>query len=50
LLALTAICEHSTATDDDHRTLGALVAQLSDGMDAPALATARALLDRAHSN
>ena len=50
LLAFTEIFEHSTATVDDHRALGALVAQLSDGMDAPALARARVLLERAHSN
>lgn len=50
LLALTEICEHSTATVDDHRALGALVAQLSDGIDAPALAKARVLLGQAHSN
>ena len=28
LLALTEICEHSTATVDDHRALGALVASI----------------------
>jgi len=50
LLALTEIVEHSTATVDDHRALGALVAQLSDGIDVPALARARVLLERAHSN
>ena len=50
LLALTELCEHSTATVDDHGALGALVAQLSEGIDAPALARARVLLERAHSN
>ena len=50
LLALTEICEQSTATADDHGALGALVAQLSEGIDAPALARARVLLERAHSN
>lgn len=50
LLALTEICEHSTATVDDNRALGALVARLSDGIDAPTHARARALLERAHPN
>ena len=50
LLALTELCEHATATADDHRALGALVAQLSEGIDAPALARARVILERAHSN
>jgi DNA-binding winged helix-turn-helix (wHTH) protein/tetratricopeptide (TPR) repeat protein len=50
LLALTEICEHSTATVDERGALGALVAQLGEGIDAPALARARVLLERAHSN
>jgi DNA-binding winged helix-turn-helix (wHTH) protein/tetratricopeptide (TPR) repeat protein len=33
LLALTELCEHGTATLDDHRLLGALIAQLSDQLD-----------------
>ena len=50
LLALTEIGEQSTTTADDHGALGALVAQLSEGIDAPALARARVLLERSHSN
>jgi ATP/maltotriose-dependent transcriptional regulator MalT len=44
LLALTELCEQATATDDDYRALRALVAQLNEGVDTPALARARALV------
>ena len=46
LLALTELCEHATATDEDHRTLGALVDRLCETRDAPALARAGAIVAR----
>ena len=48
LLTLTELCEYAAATVDDHRALGALVAQLSEGMDTPALSRARILLTRSN--
>lgn len=50
LLALTELCEHASATVDESRRLSALVAQLGESIDIPALARARALLDRPNSN
>ena len=44
LLALTELCEHSTATVDDHRALGALVEQLCEARDTTALARAAAVV------
>ena len=43
LLALTELCEHATATAEDHRTLGALVDRLCEARDTPALARAEPL-------
>ncbi len=48
LLTLTELCEYAAATVDDHRALGALVAQLGEGMDTPALARAKILLTRSN--
>ena len=42
LLALTEICEYSTATVDDYHALGALVEQLGEARDTTALARAEA--------
>jgi tetratricopeptide (TPR) repeat protein len=44
MLALTEICEHSTATVDDHRALGALIEQLCEARDTTALARAGAVV------
>ena len=46
LLALTEIGEHSTATVDDHRALGALTEQLCEARDTTALARAAAVVAR----
>ena len=44
LLALTELCEHATATVDDHRALGALVDRLREARDTTALARAGAVV------
>ena len=44
LLALTELCEHATATAEDHRTLGALVDRLCEARGTTALARAGALV------
>lgn len=46
LLALTELCEHPTATDEDHHTLRALVDRLGETGDTPALVRARAIVAR----
>jgi tetratricopeptide (TPR) repeat protein len=50
LLTLTELCDDATATVDDHRALDALVAQLSEAADTPAIARATALLERTRAN
>ena len=50
MLALTELCDSDTASDDDRDALGMLLTQLSQGIDAPVLVKARALLERAHSS
>lgn len=50
LLALTDLCRDASATADDRHTLGALVARLPDGMDAPAVIKAKAVLGRSTSS
>ena len=47
LLALTDFCEHASAAVVEHRALDELVPRLTQGVDAPVLARARAVL--AHS-
>ncbi len=44
LLALTELCEHSTATVDEYRALGALVERLCEAGDMTAVAKARSLV------
>jgi ATP/maltotriose-dependent transcriptional regulator MalT len=44
LLALTELCEHATATAEDHRRLGALVDRLCEARGTTALARAGALV------
>ena len=49
LLALTELCEHAAATVAESSALGALVADVGEGVQVPALARARALLEGRHS-
>ncbi len=44
LLALTALCEHAGAADEDRRALAALVGQLPEASETIAIARARAQL------
>jgi DNA-binding winged helix-turn-helix (wHTH) protein len=46
LLALTKLCESSSAKSADRRALGALISELAEGHDTPAHARARVALER----
>lgn len=46
LIVRSAGCERADADEDDFATLGHVVAQISEGIDAPPVAQARALLGR----
>ena len=46
LLAFIELCQDTSATAEDRHTLNALAARLADGLDAPALTKAKALLKR----
>ena len=48
LIALTDLCERSTATVDDRRALRALLEQLREGTDTASYVRARALVDGGH--
>jgi hypothetical protein len=50
LLALTELSEHATATADESIALRELVAELGEGIDTPALARARTVLERPTSH
>ena len=49
LMALIELCEHHSATAKDRRALAALVDQLPEALDTPAVGKARALLDKTQS-
>ena len=46
LIATTALCERADASDEDARSLGLLLDQLTEGFDTPTVARARAILSR----
>ena len=46
LMALIELCDHDGATAKDRRALAALVDQLPEALDTPAVGKARALLDK----
>ena len=46
LLALTDFCEHASTVADEHRALEELVTRMSQGVDAPVLTKARAVLEK----
>lgn len=49
LLALTDFCEHASTSTDEHRALEKLVVQMSQGVDAPVLTKARAVLEQSRT-
>lgn len=50
LLAATELCEQKTATANDYRALGAIVSQLNQETDTPAISKARAVLKKSPPN
>jgi hypothetical protein len=49
LMVLIELCDRHSATAKDRRALAALVDQLPEALDTPAVARARALLDKTKS-